>query len=290
MRLNKRLTPYPVLSAFDDDYVRGSFRADITEELSFDYITLTIDYALDDEGLQELLHQKKACFVTHVECSVTGYRRAIRSFEQHNVEPLDAADFADEIEVSTYIVATENIHGYSNKQFNLSFGKNASFDIWSGGILAIGPEYTIDINRDGKSYDKMADILAIAVDENNLGYAWVNTDSDCLKIYVSREVLNAYHRHKATERYTIIQSIFVPAMMSVLLQMTNPDNFLKSYRWYRVLEKLLSTYGIELDDISLEASNAKNAIGCLAQEIFKNPLQKAMAELDKLDAEEDEPV
>lgn len=55
MRLNKGLTPYPVLSSMDDDYVRGSFRADVQEDITFGQLKLSIDYMLDEPGLQRLL-------------------------------------------------------------------------------------------------------------------------------------------------------------------------------------------------------------------------------------------
>ena len=165
MRLNKGLTPYPVLSSMDDDYVRGSFRAEVQEEISFGQLKLSIDYMLDEPGLKELFAQGKVSYATHVECSLVGYRQLFSSKNNHENVTIDAGNLTNEVEISTYIVATEDIHGYHNEQFNIGFGKGASFDIWRGGILAIGPEYTIDINRDGKNYDKMADILAIAVDE-----------------------------------------------------------------------------------------------------------------------------
>ena len=285
MRLNKGLTPYPVLSSMDDDYVRGSFRAEVQEEISFGQLKLSIDYMLDDSGLQELFAQGKASYATHVECPLVGYRQIFPSKDIHDVVTIDAGNLANEVEISTYIVATEDIHGYHNEQFNVGFGKGASFNIWKGGILAIGPEYTIDINRDGKNYDKMADILVIAVDEGNPGDVWVDTEGDCLRLFVSRDLFNVYHRHKASERYMMIQSFFVPAVMSVLMDMKDADEDndegLASYRWYSVLAKLLEQNGIDINDIQLGTGSSKKNIGRLAQQIFKYPLLHAMNELER---------
>lgn len=292
MRLNKGLTPYPVLSSMDDDYVRGSFRAEIQEEISFGQLKLSIDYMLDEPGLQELFAQGKVSYATHVECSLVGYRQLFSSKNNHEDVTIDAGNLTNEVEISTYIVATEDIHGYHNEQFNIGFGKGASFDIWRGGILAIGPEYTIDINRDGKNYDKMADILALAVDESNPGDVWVDTEGDCLRLYVSRDLFNVYHRHKASDRYMMIQTFFVPAIMSVLMDMKDVDEEndegMASYRWYGVFAKLLEQNGIDIKDIQLGTGNSKKNIGRLAQQIFKYPLLHAMDELERAEHDRDD--
>lgn len=292
MRLNKGLTPYPVLSSMDDDYVRGSFRAEVQEDISFGQLKLSIDYMLDDPGLQELLAQGMASYVTHVECSLVGYRQIFPSENIHDDVIIDAGNLTNEVEISTYIVATQYIRGYHNEQFNVGFGKNASFDIWKGGILAIGPEYTIDINRDGKDYDKMADILAIAVDESSPGDVWVDTADDCLRLYVSRDLFNVYHRHKARERYMMIQTFFVPAIMSVLMDMKEidkeADEEMASYRWYGVFERLLNQNGIAVEDIQSGTGKSKKNIGRLAQQIFKYPLLNAMNELERAERDGDD--
>lgn len=285
MRLNKGLTPYPVLSSMDDDYVRGSFRAEVQKDITFGQLKLSIDYMLDDPGLQRLLTQGKVSYVTHVECSLVGYRQIFSSKNAHEDVTIDAGNLTNEVEISTYIVATENIQGYHNEQFNVGFGKDASFDIWKGGILAIGPEYTIDINRDGKNYDKMADILAIAVDEGNPGDVWVDTEGDCLRLFVSRDLFNVYHRHKASDRYMMIQTFFVPAIMEVLMDMKevdkDSDEGMDSYRWYGVFKKLLEQNGIDIEDIQLGTGSSKKNVGRLAQQIFKYPLLHAMDELER---------
>lgn len=292
MRLNKGLTPYPVLSSMDDDYVRGSFRAEVQEEISFGQLKLSIDYMLDEPGLKELFAQGKVSYATHVECSLVGYRQLFSSKNNHENVTIDAGNLTNEVEISTYIVATEDIHGYHNEQFNIGFGKGASFDIWRGGILAIGPEYTIDINRDGKNYDKMADILALAVDESNPGDVWVDTEGDCLRLYVSRNLFNVYHRHKASDRYMMIQTFFVPAIMSVLMDMKDVDEEndegMASYRWYGVFAKLLEQNGIDIKDIQLGTGNSKKNIGRLAQQIFKYPLLHAMDELERAEHDRDD--
>ena len=90
MRLNKGLTPYPVLSSMDDDYVRGSFRAEVQEEISFGQLKLSIDYMLDEPGLQELFAQGKVSYATHVECSLVGYRQLFSSKNNHENVTIDA--------------------------------------------------------------------------------------------------------------------------------------------------------------------------------------------------------
>lgn len=288
MKLNKGLTPYPVLSGFDDDYVRGSFQADVREEVSFGKLLLDVEYHLEEPGLKQLIDEGKACYVTHIECSCLGSREVFPSDVPHAELAVDLERLADEVEVSVYIVAKEDIPAYQNEQFHYAFGRNMAFHIWQGGILAIGPEYTIQINRGERNYEQMADIFALCVEEKNPGDVWVNIDSDCLRLNVSRSLLEAYHRHKASEQYLMIQSFFVPALMSVLMEMKESGDDLASYRWYGIMRKLLQQNHIQVEEISFVAGNDKKNVCRLAQQIFKYPLQRAMEELDRQEEEGEE--
>ena len=96
MKLNKGLTPYPVLSGFDDDYVRGSFQADVREEVSFGKLLLDVEYHLEEPGLKQLIDEGKACYVTHVECSCLGSREVFPSDVPHAELAVDLERLADE--------------------------------------------------------------------------------------------------------------------------------------------------------------------------------------------------
>lgn len=130
--------------------------------------------------LSAFLQTGKATFVTHVECPLLGFRRALLTNEKYAEYDLPLEELADRTELSTYIIALADIPRYQNLQFNLAYGKDAAFSIVAGNILAIGPTFQLKIHRDEKDYEKMSDIIAIVVDPNASDNLWISTDDDCL--------------------------------------------------------------------------------------------------------------
>jgi hypothetical protein len=276
------------LSAADDDYVRGNFQVHMDEEILFGCLHLTVKYVLDEMGLQELIDAGKAIFVTHIECSLVGFRKMFMSQGKTADISIDIAELSDETEVSTFIMAQEDIGHYMNKDFNDSYGRQASFSLTAGNVLAIGPEYSIDINRDGRDYDKMADILSLQADEG-LQESYVSLDEDCLIIHVSRALLDRYHQHKQTDKYMMISLFLMPAMVTVLSQMKeDTGGEWRSFRWYGVIEKLLQANGIAAADLNFNAGRDKRSVAVVAQSIFKYPLEKALQEMEDHRSQEEE--
>lgn len=278
MKLEKRLSPYPILSAGDDDYVRGNFGAHIEESCEFGRLHLIVDYHLDESGLQELISKQQACFVTHVECSLVGFRQMFCSMQLHDMLDIDLQYLVDTVEISTFIMAAEDVEGYRNKDFNRLFGEDG-FDIHRGSILAIGPEYIIDVNRTNRSYEKMADILVLQA-ADDIQESFVTLDSDCLVIHVNRDLLDQYHQHKQTGKNMMISLFILPALVTVLTQMQD-DNSAEwcDYRWYQTISRLLEKNGINLSDLNLHAGDDKHSVFILAQKIFHFPLAKALEEM-----------
>ena len=138
MKLNKKLSPYPILSTMDKDYVEGLFKADIKVEHEMHSLSFYVTYELDEPKLMALIDNGKAVFVTHIECALVGFRKAIISQNKKVEESIEYDNFVDEVEISTFVVAKKDIKAYTNSNFGKNFEKNASFDIWTGGVLAIG--------------------------------------------------------------------------------------------------------------------------------------------------------
>ena len=291
MRLSKRLSPYPILNAEDDDYVRGEFQAKVQDEIVGDRLALRTDYRLDNAGLLHLLAEQKALYVTHVECSVVGYRHMFPSHEAVMEGEIPLDDLTDDVEVSTFLMACEDIYHYRDAQFNQSYG-DIAFDIERGSLLAIGPEYQLTIRRNGNPEAKVPDILKVRADDNSED-VWVDCSSDAIMVNVPRKIFDAYHNLKQSAKYSMISLLFVPAMMTILTQMKqqadkDDDDGMVEYSWFQVMEKLLNRYGIEAKDLTLDDGNGEKSIFVMAQKIFKYPLLQALDEFSA--REEDEEV
>lgn len=293
MKLSKHLTPYPILNHEDDDYVKGSFDSVVEDDLEFGMFTLRIKYLLDEPELAKLIKEGKACFLTHIECTLTGYRHFVESREDGTSVTIPTSELADQVEISSFVVAVKDIDDYKNPAFNeLGYGKNASFHIDATNVLAIGATtYQLDIKRGQQAYESIGDIIALKAIDSPKDDLKVSLDQDCIFIQVNRDIFNLYDQYKSAKKYTMISLLIMPALTKALIEMHNNEQTedgtegLESYQWYQVIQDTLTVNGISVADISLDPGDT-NYAGDLAERIFRMPLLKAMQEL--ADPEEEE--
>lgn len=281
MKINKRLTSYPVLMNNDDDYVDSYFDASLSQSIEFNIISINVEMLLNNEEMQQLVKDKKAAFALHVECPLLSFRE-IHLSETNTIKcDIDLDLIANSVEVSTYVVAIEDIPKYYNKKFNWEYGTDG-IDISKGNIMAIGPTYTIDINRAKDGYKKLSDIIRIKeYSTNEKPETMVSIDGDVIIIYTNKLIKDKYFAYGREYLYNTISMIMVPAMQFVLTSMKGNSDNLKDYRWYNVIEQLLNQNGIEVSDLRDDDSEGKNSIYELSQKIFKAPLEKGILELSK---------
>lgn len=285
MKLNKYLAPYPVLSAEDNDYVDSFFSAELEANQDFGRVDLRIKYKLNDEGLLKLIDDGFAEYVTHVECSLLGFRKMSQSYEKEVNIIIDENALADSSDISTFIVAKRDIPKYSNEKFSYIYGKNASFFIPKDSILAIGPYFTLNTDRSDKAYSKITDIFAIVHDYKEPEESWMSFDDDCIQVHVNKEMKNKYNAYKISDRYTLLTIFFLPALTEALSLMARSGDSYSSYKWYEIINKVLKNNNIMISDLMVEPGPDKCYVGNIAQRIFKSPIEKALMEIDVDDKE-----
>lgn len=281
MRLKKKLTPYPILTNNDDDYIDSSFDVDITQTIEFGTMEIEIEFKLENNVMTQLIQQHKAMYIAHYECSLLGYRQSKRISESRAKVKINLDEVCDLIEVSTFVVAVEPIPQYYNPQFNWEYGEEG-FDIDKGNVLAIGPTYKIDINRNQNEMKRLADIIAIKeyAGEGKTETS-VELEGDRILIYANKNIKNLYYVNGREYLNNAISMLMVPAMMYVLTMMKNNAEDLKEYRWFGVIEQLLQENDIEVDELRGDVSSGKKSIYNVAQKIFKSPIEKGFMELNR---------
>lgn len=281
MKLNKRLASYPILISGDDDYVDSYFDSFLKQDIEFDKIKVSVDFSLENEGLKQLILDKKAGYAVHFECQLLSYRKLITT-ESSKVDYLiDLNDVTNAIEVSTYIIAMVDIPKYYNEKFNWAYGKEG-VDITKGNVMAIGPTYTIDIDRSKDGLKKLSDIICIKQHEDSEKQELsVSIDGDIIMILVSENIKNQYFVHGKQYLYNIISMIMVPSMSYVLTCMKKNADNLREYRWFIVIEQLLNQNGVEINQLREDESSGKYSIYELSQKIFKLPIEKGIMELNR---------
>lgn len=281
MKLNKRLTPYPVLIAEDDDYIDSSFECNIEQNIEFRKIKIRYSFQLNNDGIKQLICDKSAYFVIHFECSLLGFREIVQTDKAHGEYEIQLDEISTSIEVSTFIVAAEQIKDYVNDKFNWEY-QNMKFNLEKGNVLAIGPTFIIQVDRAESGLKKLTDVICIKeyVDVDRKEYSVV-LNSDIIYIYVSREIKNQYYTHGRAYLYNIISMIMVPSMIYILTCMKENQDDLKDYHWFQVIERVLQQNDVDIDQMRDTECTGKKSIFELAQKIFKSPLEKGILELNK---------
>lgn len=284
MEIKSKLYPYPVLSEYSNDYRRCKFHVVVRESVvntpegkqhQIDFKTI-----LTSNGLLSLIQEKKACYAFHLECSQTSFRKVIQSFSGNETYLLKDEDLNGRLEISCFIVATEDIKGYSSPEFHHSYKNIKGFDIDEGCILATDRTTVIEI-------DKYQDEIAHAPSIFSIIKNMDKTDSHMLFDMQGSKILiklpeKDYCSYGQLSRNPSLTPMLnsltiVPALIYVLEELArNPQDNKSEYGdslWYRALRKiLLEQFQTDIDTSDFDS---RKDIVALAQELVEYPVSKA---------------
>ena len=279
MEIKYKLYPYPVLSPYSDDYKSGAF--DVTIDPVRDGYNLRIDFiaSLTSEGLIDLIKTGKAKYVYHLECSQTGFRKVIQTDKASEIYPLSNRHVNGKLQICPFIVAVEDISGYSSGDFHDDYN-GISFDIEAGCVLAVSKMATIDISKDIDDLANTPSMFSIVMNKDTSSKQML-VDMSGRKILVKLP-LNDYYCYKQLSKTPQAQAILnsmtiVPALTYVLEEVRayppqDREDFEDSL-WFRVLSKTLLTQ-FDIDIESEEFTNC-NLIE-LAQKLINDPVSEAL--------------
>lgn len=280
MRIKNRLSPYPILDNFGDDYIDSSFTVEYEVNTQFSEVYGKLAFHLINDDIRKLIKDKKAVYTAHIECPSTCYRTALSSNEPEIEFKLNSAMISKVIEIRTFIVLTEAITGFSSGKFHPDY-KGQMFDLDAHQIIAIGTAKNYDVKKDDRDFDSLPSILRIVkLEDKKKGTLSVNTDSDdYVLIGLSAEVYELYARlGKSTFKESSFSLVLLPALMIVVQRMCNSkdDEAVNSTHWYKVIESLLKNNGFNIEDLSID----NDTLLSVCQSIFADPIARSFKELD----------
>ena len=281
MRINNGLSPYPILSESDDDYVKGYFDAFLSqsEKRIGNKLEFNVEYQLKDDDLQALINHREAVFAVHFECPLTCYRMKCESQGNTCSFLVNMDDLAHEAEVSTYIIAAKQIKGFHDRNINTAY-TGMSFDFEKGNILAIGPSFTLPINREGKEGRDLPTLFEFIGDKESGGYT-VNLYGPTIQIHVSPDWKTYYSNHR-NRKYEMNCMLVMSATIMALTEICRNRDCLRERRWYKIFEETLKANHIDIDELSLKPQD-KGYVNEVAQTILKHPIDTALIEMKEID-------
>lgn len=282
MRFKEKLSPYPILDDYSNDYVKSNFTADIKAQRNFNSISGKIEFHMNNPEIMELIQNGKAEYVVHIECPATCYRKIIETSETETEFRLNSSDIAKDIEISTFIVSTKAIINFHSDDFHPDY-HGLTFNILSNQILAVGTHTGISVKRDDRDLESLPSIIKIKSTDNDSNVTLnVNTDSDdYIIIGLSKKAYEIYTRlGKTLFNKTMLHSVIVFAMVVVLQRMcaNKDDENFNTRHWFVVINNILEENNCSLDRIDPEDDSLLN----VCQEIFGDPVSNCFKELENI--------
>lgn len=280
MRIKNRLSPYPILNDYGDDYIDSYFRAEYDVRREFTGVYGKIVFHLHNSEIENLIETAQAEYTVHIECPLTSYRYKISSVEPEIEFKLDSRHLFKIVEIRTFIVLTQNISGFSSASFHPDYS-GQKFDLLAHQILAVVTAKDYNINQDDRDLESLPSVLQIVKSSNKKkGSISVNTDGDDYAIIgLAPEVYERYARlGKSMFKDTAFCLVLFPALVIIIQRMiaNKDDAEMNSRHWFQVINKILESNGYKIDAISAE----NDTLLSVCQLIFADPIARSFKELD----------
>lgn len=276
-----KIFPYPVLSPLEDtsnrDYVNQNFQAGSVLEINkvTPQIKLSITCQLSEESLLSLIKNGKAKYATQIHCPSTFLRHLVMSDTPSYSETFKMGDLHRDVEISSYVVCTEDITAHTSHNLHSDFGKDARFDFQSGHILAIDHPEKCYVDPD--LMDTVGTIFDLTNDdkqEKGRFAVILDSDSENIQIRMHSKDAEQFNTLQAnSDKWpSLLASVFLPTVVYILKEMIgeNAGDYADK-RWFKVIEQELGKEregkkkGYELDE-NLDIMEA-------AQMLLENPIE-----------------
>lgn len=263
---------YPVLRPQSDDYPKAEFEVTVNVDRIENTTALVVeaDFMLSDPDLLNLVEQGSARYVLQVRSPKTYYRSSFSTGENHIRADFPNGRLAERTEFSPFLVATKPIHDFRASGWHEDYA-GMSFAIETGSVLAVDQhvEYTIDVTEEGDvgSIFELVETGKIpdgmwGIDHGNDRVHIEMSPQDCARFKVARESAN-----NRPEAAYIMNSIYLPALIWLLVEGDKDNEELSDRRWFRALDACLSRKGLPL--LGMKSDRVKDA-----QQLLEYPFHK----------------
>lgn len=246
--------PHPVLRPGSSDYRRAEFEVGITVEKAelTTALRITADFKLSDPDIAALVQSERAHFLLVVRCPRTNFRAVYRaSVECQNDSSLAGGaltakfrdgEIASSVEVTPFCVAGCALPEFRAQNWNEDYD-GLRFDLQEGAVLAMdAPEaYWVD-TADESSIGTMFRLTKNLDAEEGLWSCVLTEDRVELQMHPRDHKKFTEARRRVgpvTEDY-LMNSVYLPALMHLLVLVDADRSECESYRWFETIATRLN--------------------------------------------------
>lgn len=277
MEIRNRLFPYPVLCNETDDYQNNAFETEVKVEERLHDIHIKAKFKLDNLAILDLIRMGMAEYVLHLECSMTYFRKVIKTDINEISYSIPKERVNGEIAVLSMVVAKRRIVSFTSEDLNEDYdGESISFD--KASILAYQNLPKIQVF---KNYEELAgneSLFAVVKvglpDDEEVHPLSFDLNDDRIKIMVDAKTYACYIHYQ--QKGSVAMSLLVlPAVIYMLDELRGSPESFSSKMWFVKMKQYYKSQGLDFIEDIVQGKNIVEA----AQEMLKSPIGKAYREL-----------
>jgi hypothetical protein len=134
--------PYPLVRTHEEDYRSTIFKGELTVNLQPDCYLVRPAFEINNPGIAELIEAGKLTYAIEIQSPATWYRHLFQVKDNKPIR-LDTASLHERVELTPCIIATAQIAGFTNDDFEEEY-QGMTFEINAGDVIAIGEVRTFD--------------------------------------------------------------------------------------------------------------------------------------------------
>ena len=281
MVIRYKMFPYPVLTEFTDDYIGSKFDVTI-EEMQHGYDRrLYFNVTLKNDTLLQLIKDGKANYVYHLECSQTGFRKAVQTKDKISDIVISHKDVCGKLQICPFIVASEDIHNFTSPSFHPDY-EGVDFNIEAGCVLAIANPREVNIIKEIDDLSRIPSIFSIVPNyDSSISYMTIEISQPRIVIMLPQNDYNTYGLIDSGMMMsdTLNAMAVVPALIYALDEVKRtPAQERYHFEddgciWYLTIKKVLSEkFNCDIGSTDFDSANTVE----LAQRLVEEPMHKAL--------------
>lgn len=237
--------PYPVLRPNADDLVGSDIQS--TPYFDIDHDERTVKFAtsidISSEYIYDLIDSGKAHFAVEVACRATFFRQTIKSQVPQIESSFDYDGLRDEVEITSYILATTALDDYMPDDLNPEFG-NTPFKLEKGDVLAVDEPRSFYFDRD--SFKPLASIFSLVMSDNLTDNEWkIDLEEQTIRILVNHKTKSVIDiaRNDKTNKAILLNSLWFTALTEALRGLAQSPEDYSENQWAKALNKRIHNLG-----------------------------------------------
>ena len=268
--------PHPVLSDEalppERDYVGRTFQVTPSLEIVPDsqLSRLKMVFALSEESLRSLIAAGRAKYATEIHCRDTFVRRLLMTGDSEVSANFKKGELHRRVEISSYVVCTDNVGGHKSPNFHPEFG-DLAFNFNHGDVLATAYPSVYYVEQDPEP--ALGTIFELSSTGRKRGVFLVDLENDNIQIVMHEEDAGKFKaQQNNSHRWpSLLASVYLSACCEALRAMSaNEDH--DDRIWCGVIRRELEKQGIQL--------TALNALD-VAQKLLEQPVHVMLVDEER---------